>query len=386
MKEELAFQKALGKYLNAFWVGEEEEKEVLEVVRSKRLGADTGGNKVKTFESLVAQYQGVRYATAVTSGTAALHLSLVSLGVGRGDEVILPAISSMATTNVILYQNAVPVFADLDPRTINMNPDSLAERITKRTKVVIPVHMYGCPCDMKPIMEIARDHGLFVIEDSCLAQGAEYHGKKVGNIGDIGCFSFGSGKQLYTGQGGVTITDNDEIGRELAKRNHHYGVKRNGWLIGTSDILGYNYKMSELVGAVGIAQIKKLDMLNAKRIENAEYLTQNLKDVKGIKTPYVPPDTKHVFNEYLLTVDEEAVGMTRDDFCRAVFLEGGIFADLLFSVPMYLEPSLSWLDCKRCHVAEEILRKVMIVSPHPGLDKNDLDEIIGVLKKLTEQS
>ncbi len=394
------YLKALEKYLNAFGIGEEEEKEVLEVVRSKRLGADTGGNKTKTFEELVARYQGVDHAIAATSGTAALQLSMAALGVGPGDEVIVPAISSVATANAVVYQNAVPIFADLDPNTLNMEPDDLAKRTTKRTKAIIPVHMYGCPADIEPIMEIARKHDLFVIEDCCLAQGAEYSGRKVGTFGDIGCFSFGSGKQLYTGQGGMVTTDDEKIAEAVAKRNHHYGTPRDEWLIGQADVLGYNYKLPEIVSAIGIAQIRKLDTLNNKRIENAEYLTENLKTIEGIRLPYVPPNTKHVFNEYVIKVEEE-VGMARDDFCRALRAEG-IFADLLFTVPMYLEPSFQRkigygshcpFECLLydgsvnysvglCPTAEEVLRKVVAISPHPGLSKDDLDEIVSAIRSL----
>lgn len=315
--------------------------------------------------------------------------------------MIVPAISSIATANAVVYQNAVPTFIDLDPKTLNMNPDDLAERISKRTKVIIPVHMYGCPADIGPIIEIAKEHDLFVIEDCCLAQGAEYTGKKVGTYGDIGCFSFGSGKQLYTGQGGIVTTNNERIARIIAKRNHHYGTPRDGWLIGTADILGYNYKLPEVVSALGIAQIRKLDMLNDKRIENAKYLTAKLKNIEGIELPYIPPNTKHVFNEYVIKVKKEKIGMTRDSFCRALRAEG-IFADILFTVPMYLEPSFQRrigygshcpFECPLykgkvdysvglCPTAEEVLRRVVAISPHPGLSKVDLDEIVSTIRNL----
>ncbi len=401
--------RALTKYLNAFWFDEEEERQVLEVVRSKLIESKIGV-KVKEFERMVRDYFNVKYATATSSGTAALHLALAAIGVGPGDEVIVPAISSIATANAVLYQNAVPIFADIDPRTLNMDPNSLAERITPRTKAIIVVHMYGCPADMKPIMEIAEDHKLYVIEDACLAMGAEYEGKKVGTIGHIGVFSFGSGKQLCTGQGGVVIT-NDELGREVAKRNHHYGIPREGRMIGTADVLGFNYKMAEIVAALAIAQIKKLDKLNQKRIENATYLTKNLKDLdgEGVILPYVPPNVKHVFNQYIIQVEEEKLNITRDQFWKEL-ISRGILADPLFDTPMYLEPLYrnkvgyegtgcpfecplykakgGHVEYKEglCPVAEKVLRRVIAIFPHPGLEKEDLDLIISTIREIVERT
>ena len=405
---EKAYMHALNRYLNAFWFDEEEEREVLEVLRSKRLESKIGF-KVKELEELIARYHGVKYAVATSSGTAALHLALAALGIGPGDEVVVPAISSLATANAVLYQNAVPVFADLNPRTLNMDPNSLAERITPRVKAVIVVHMYGCPADMKPIMEIAADHKLYVIEDCCLSMGAEYYGRKVGTIGDIGVFSFGSGKQLCTGQGGAAIAKDPEIGGRLKKLNHHYGVPRNGRFIGTADVLGFNYKMSEIVAALGVAQLRKLDKLNSKRIENAKYITEKLRslDGKGIKLPYVPPGVKHVFNEYIIQVEEEKIGMSRDKFWQAL-IRKGIMADPLFDTPMYLEPlyrnkvgyggTRCPFECPLykakgghveyrqglCPVAEEVLKKVVAISPHPGLDREDLNNIVNTIRSLVE--
>lgn len=391
--------KAVEKYLNAFWIGEEEEKEVLEVIRSKRLGTKVG-NKTKMFKEAVARYQGAKYAVATSSESTALSISVAALA-GPGDEVIVPAISSLATTNCVLYNNAVPIFADLNPKTLNMDPSDLAKRITDRTKVIIAVHMYGCPADMNSIMEIAKKHDLTVIEDCAIAMGAERSGKKVGTFGDIACFSFGVGKQLYTGEGGIATTNNEKIAEAVAERNHHYGTHRGERMIGRADILGYNYKPTELASAVGIAQMKKLDALNDKRIENAGYLTEGLRDLEGIELPYVPPNAKHVFNEYVVNVDEEEIGMTRDDFWRALTAEG-IMADPLFDTPMYLEPAIKEkighgshcpFECPfyngrvdyregLCPNAEEVLKKVVAISPHPGLNKTDLDVIISVIKNL----
>jgi perosamine synthetase len=393
--------KAAEKYLNAFWIGAEEEKNVLEVIRSKRLGTKLG-NKTKMFEKEVARYQGVKYAIATTSESTALSLCMAAL-VGPGDEVIVPAISSLATANCILYNNAIPIFADIDPKTFNMDPNNLIKNITERTKAIISVHMYGCPADIDPIIKIAKKYDLFVIEDCALAMGAEYMGKKVGTFGNIACFSFGTGKQLYIGEGGMITTNDEKIANEVGERNHHYGTPRGERLIGKAEILGYNYKTTELSSAVGLAQMKKLDLLNSRRIKNAEYLTKGLKEIDGIELPYVPPNVKHVFNEYVIKVDEEKVGLTRDVFWKALIVEG-IMADPLFDTPMYLEPSFSEqighghghhcpfecplykgkLDYHKgiCPTAEDVLKKVVAISPHPGLTKTDLEEIISVIRNL----
>jgi perosamine synthetase len=393
--------KAAEKYLNAFWIGAEEEKNVLEVIRSKRLGTKLG-NKTKMFEKEVARYQGVKYAIATTSESTALSLCMAAL-VGPGDEVIVPAISSLATANCILYNNAIPIFADIDPKTFNMDPNNLVKNITERTKAIISVHMYGCPADIDPIIKIAKKYDLFVIEDCALAMGAEYMGKKVGTFGNIACFSFGTGKQLYIGEGGMITTNDEKIANEVGERNHHYGTPRGERLIGKAEILGYNYKPTELASAVGLAQMKKLDLLNSRRIKNAEYLTKGLKEIDGIELPYVPPNVKHVFNEYVIKVDEEKVGLTRDVFWKALIVEG-IMADPLFDTPMYLEPSFSEqighghghhcpfecplykgkLDYHKgiCPTAEDVLKKVVAISPHPGLTKTDLEEIISVIRNL----
>jgi len=243
-------------YLEAYDIGEEELKEVIEVIKSKRLWSSLG-SKVKQFEKAIAKYQGMKYAIATSSETTALSLTVAALGIGPGDEVAVPACSSLATPNAVVYQKAVPVFVDIDPRTFTMDPEDLERKITERTKAVIIVHMYGCPAEIDSLLVIARKHKLLVIEDCALAMGAEYKGKKVGTFGDVACFSFGTGKQITIGQGGAVVTNNEKIAKEISKRNHHYGVPRGAHVIGKADVLGYNYKMSEVSAAIGLAQLKK---------------------------------------------------------------------------------------------------------------------------------
>lgn len=392
---------AADKYLDAFWIGEEEEKQVLEVIRSKRLGTKIG-NKTKIFENKVAKYQDAKFAIATSSESTALSLCMAALA-GPGDEVLIPAISSLATANCIVYNNAIPIFVDINPKTLNMDPNDLSKKITDRTKAIIAVHIYGCPAEIDQIKNIAEENNIIVVEDCALAMGAEYSGKKVGTLGDIACFSFGAGKQLFTGEGGMITTNNEELAESISERNHHYGTQRNGRLIGTAEILGYNYKPTELTSAVGIAQMEKIDLLNQKRIDNSEYLSNGLANLDNIELPFVPDNVKHVFNEYMIKIDETKANLTRDELWKAL-VKKGFMADPLFDTPMYLEPSFRNkighghgthcpFNCPLyqgtvnyedglCPIAENVLKKVLTISPHPGLNKKDLDKIISTIRNL----
>jgi perosamine synthetase len=384
--------------LNAFDLGDEEIQAVSEVIRSKRL-ASSYGTKTKEFENAFGEYIGAKYVTATTAETTALTLSLSALGIGPGDEVIVPACSSLATPNSVVYQNAVPIFADIDERTLNMDVDDLKIKITDRTKAIIVVHMYGCPGEIFDVVEIAKEKGIPVIEDCALAMGAEYNNKKLGSIGDIGCFSCGTGKQLNLGQYGLAVTNNKDIGEAIAKRNHHYGIRRPGRTIGESDILGYNFKPTEIQSAMGLVQLKKLDRLNQKRIENAAYLTQLLQEIECVETPYAPPEGKHVYNQYIIKVKEEIIGMSRGSF-REALMERGIYSDPVFDTPMHLEKSYMNkvgfgkrcpFECPHyknkveykeglCPTSEKVLKQVLGLSVHSGLKKEDMDKIAEAIK------
>jgi len=392
-------------YLEAYDIGEEELEEVTKIIKSKKLWSSLG-DEVKLFEESIAKYQGMKYTLTTSSETTALSLSIAGLGIGPGDEVAVPACSSLATPNSVVYQNAVPIFVDINPRTFNISPEDLEKKLTERTKAVIVVHMYGCPAEIDSLLEIARRHNLFVIEDCALAMGAEYKGRKVGTFGDIACFSFGVGKQITVGEGGAVATNNERIAKEISKRNHHYGTSRDINLIGKSDVLGYNYKLGEVSAAIGLAQLKKIDMLNNKRIENSLYLTTRLKDAKGIITPYVFPEAKHVFNEYVITIKEEELGIIRDQLWLKL-LEKGVPCDPLFDVPMNLEPSYrnkvgyghhcpfecpiykekgGHIEYKEglCPTAEKILPKTLAISPSPGFKKEDLDIIVNNINSIVD--
>jgi dTDP-4-amino-4,6-dideoxygalactose transaminase len=271
-------------------LGKEEEKKVLKVLRTRWLST---GPVTERFEKAFSKYMGDGYAIAVSNGTAALHLALAGLGIREGDEVILPSLTFVATANAVLYVGAKPVFADIvGPDDLNISPQEIEKKITKKTKAILAMHYGGYPCDMKSIMGIARRHSLFVVEDAAHAPGAEYQGKKCGMIGDIGCFSFFSNKNLVTGEGGMVVTHSRELA-EGVRRMRSHGMTALSWdkfhgHLSSYDIerLGYNYRTTEIQSVLGLVQLKKLDRNNRKREELVEAYRKELQGVKGISIPF----------------------------------------------------------------------------------------------------
>ena len=289
---------------------DDDRRLVNEVLDSGILAGGTAP-QVSALEREWAQYAGAKHCLTTTSGTAALHMALAAVGVGPGDEVITSAFTFLASASCALHQNAIPVFADIDPRTYNIAPASLEAAITERTKAVIPVHIQGLPADMDAIMAIARRHNLSVIEDACQAHGAEYRGKKVGTIGDVGTFSLNNFKNLCGGEGGLFITDSEVylnkgmllrcFGDEIDEVSHRR--------VYNASILGYMYRNQELPAALCRAQLLHLDERNTARIANAQYLTRELARIPGVIPPYCPPECKHVYFMYNVRFDPKAAGV-----------------------------------------------------------------------------
>ncbi len=283
-------------------VGEEEIEAVVNVMRS---GMIAEGPRVKEFEDEFKAYIGTEHAVAVNSGTAALHVALLAKGIGPGDEVITTPFTFIASSNSILFTGAKPVFADIEPETFNIDPEDIKNKLTPRTKAIIPVDLYGHPAEMKAIMDIAADRGLAVIEDACQAHGAIYHGKKVGSF-DTGCFSFYPTKNMTTGEGGI-ITCNDAKLAEKARMIKSHGSK----VRYHHEMLGYNLRMTDMGAAIGLVQLKKVDGYNEKRNRNAGLLSEKLKGIKGLVTPSVKDGCKHVFHQYTIRITED-FGMSRE--------------------------------------------------------------------------
>ncbi len=345
-------------------LGEEEKNAVMEVLESGML---VQGPRVEEFEKKFARYIGTEHAIATSSGTTALYLALLALGVGPGDEVITTPFSFIATANAILFCGAKPVFVDIDSKTFNINPDRIEEKITGRTKAIIPVHLYGHPSDMDPIIEIARKHRLKILEDSAQAHGAEYNGQKVGSIGDCAAFSFYATKNMITGEGGMVTTNDEKIAEKIRKLRNHGQSKTY-----EHETLGYNLRMTDIQAAIGLVQLKKLDALNEIRIKNAEYLTKNLKGI--VQTPHVSSHAKHVFHQYTIKTEN------RDELLKKLN-DAGIGARVYYPKPIHKQPLYQKMGYNDfLPVAEEASKKVLSLPIHPALKKEDLNLIVDTIK------
>lgn len=360
--------------INKPLIGEEEVRAIREVIDSGILTSASvdGGPKVREFESRFASFVGSRYAVAVSNGTAALHLALLAAGVGPGDEVIVPPFTFVATATVVLLVGAKPVFADIDPETYNIDPENIRKLISPRTKAIIPVHLYGLPADMDPIMEIANDHNIVVIEDAAQAHGASYKGRMIGSIGHMGCFSFYATKNMTTGEGGMITTSNKEYWERLRMLRTHGQVK--GY---DPHILGYNYRMPEIEAAIGLVQLSKLSRFLEIRRRNAMILNELLGDVEGVRIPYEPSGSRHSWYLYTVSVDKNR------DLLREKLNAVGIGASVYYEVPVHLTPLFRGMGFSEGMYpsAESVARKVLSLPVHPGLSENDMVFIYESVKK-----
>lgn len=356
-------------------IGKEEIEAVKKVLESGILtnASPAGGPMVKAFEEAFANYIGVRYAIAVNSGTAALYAALLALNIKPGDEIIVPAFTFVATANAVLQVGAKPVFVDIDPKTYTMDPDDLRKRITDKTKAIIPVHLYGLPADMDPIMEIAEEYSIFIIEDAAQAHGSEYKGSKTGSLGHLGCFSFYPSKVITTGEGGMITTNNDELAKRLKMIRTHGQVK--GY---DSVILGANLRMPEMEAAIGLVQLKKLEKFLALRRRNALTLTELLAELETLQLPTEPPDRKH--NWYLYTI---SVNPTVRDKILNYLRSVGIGATVYYPTPIHKIPlyaSLGYSSLKLPH-CEKATKSVMSLPVHPQVGEKEIEFIAKALKK-----
>lgn len=351
-------------------IEKEEEQAVLNVLKS---GVIAQGPKVEEFEKNFADYCNTKYAVAVNSGTAALHLALMAMDIKEGDEVITTPFSFIASANCILYVKAKPIFADIDEKTFNISPKSIIEKITNKTKAIIPVHLYGQPCDMKSIMEIAEEYHLMILEDACQAHGADFNNKKVGSFGDASAFSFYPTKNMTTSEGGMITTNNKEIAEKAKIFRNHGQIKRY-----EHEFLGYNLRMTDISAAIGIEQLKKLDKFNQKRIENAKYLSGKLENIKGIEVPYVQSNVKHVFHQYTVKIENGK----RDEINKRLN-EAGIGTGIHYPIPINDQPFYKKMnyDHNETPVAKETAKKVLSLPIHPSVTRENLDYIVEKLEE-----
>jgi perosamine synthetase len=356
--------------------GDEEIRAVTRVLRSGRLTA-LSNPVVGELERRFAEYCGAKYAVAVNSGTAALHVALAALGVGPGDEAIVPPYTFIATASAVLQQNAVPIFADIDPETLNLDPTDFEKKITPRTKAVIPVHLFGLPADMDAINRIARRHGIAVVEDACQSHGAIYKGEKTGTLGKIACFSFQESKNMMSGEGGMIVT-NDKTLHKTCHIIKHIGMKGR-YEYAT---LGYNYRLPATAAAIGIEQLKKLDGFNTHRRMMADYYRENLAGLplKMIDEPAGLKSANHLFPILLPAGSERG---TRE-ILKALTAEN-VLAWWVYPMPLYKVKFLRELDAypkscpfgcelrgdsysyagKKCPAAEDVTMRTLVLPTAP---------------------
>ncbi len=359
-------------------IGSEEEAAVLRVLASGQLAQ---GEEVAAFERSFAEMCGAREAIAVSSGTAALHLALLAHGVGPGDEVITTAFSFAATANVILLVGATPVFVDIERDTYNIDPTLVEAAITPRTKVIMPVHLYGNPSDMQRLEEIAAAHGLDIIEDAAQAHGAKIGDRTIGGFGTA-CFSFYATKNMMTGEGGM-LTTNDPAIAEKVRLLRNHGQQSRYYHTG----IGYNYRMMNLQAAIGLVQLKRLDQFNEQRIANARFLTEHLKE--AVQTPVARPGYRHVYHQYTIRVPEE-----RERWAARLH-EQGVGTGVHYPLPIYQQPfyrdsterfrislpgdaanALSDTSDLRLPETEMAAKQVLSLPVHPALSEDDLATIV----------
>ncbi len=371
------------------WITRVDRKAVYDSLKSRWL---TGGPQAKKLEEMFAQYVGVKYAVAVNSCTAALHLSMRVLNVKAGDEVIVPDLTFAATANAPLFCGAQPVFADVDEKTFCISPDDVMERITQKTKAIIPMHYGGQPCNMKEILEIAEDHKLFVVEDCAHSLGATYAGQQTGTFGATGCFSFYPTKIITTLEGGMVTTDDERIDKRLRVLREH-GMDRNAleressshWSYDVVD-LGYNYRLPEALAALGIAQMKRIDQGIKRRIRAASCYTKLLsKRSIGVITPYSAENRSHIFHLYTIRIKKNLRGMSRNEVFNRLRASG--IQSSVHYTPLHLMSFYSQFLSQRSRrfpVAEKVFEEILSLPLYPTLSYRDVKRVTSEIEALLD--
>lgn len=361
-------------------ITKEDKKKVIAALGSRWL---TGGPRAKEFEELFAQYVGTKYAVAVNSCTAALHLALRALGIGSSDEVIVPTLTFAATANAPLFCGARPIFADIDEITFNISPEDVAKHITKRTKAIIVVHYAGQPCNMNEITQLADKFGIYVIEDCAHSLGATYSGRQTGGLGTAGCFSFYPTKNITTMEGGMVTTNDKKLADRITILRSH-GMTREAWERSRSskwyyDVvdLGYNYRLNEVQVALGISQLSRVDLMSQQRARKAKYYTTKLGKIKGIIPPQQAENRTHAFHIYAVRVIQKEFGVSRDALF-AQLSKRGIGLSVHYTPLHLLTYYRETLGCKPGDypVAEKVYNELLSLPIFPKLRRKQIDYVI----------
>ena len=378
--------------------GKEEEDAVLRVLRNN---APTSGDECIAFEKMYAEYSGAKYARVCSNGTTALFLSMIGIGIKPGDKVITSPVTWIATAAAPATLGAEVDFVDIDPVTYNIDPNQLEDKLTPNTKAVLPVHLYGQACEMDEIMALSLKHNFAVVEDAAHAIGAEYKGKKVGTIGATGCFSFHEQKNISTlGEGGIVLTNDKEIFERISLYRSHctrvhgnstkyckldeekFPVGKKFWWQDFDDC-GYNFRMTDIQAAVGIEQLKKVDMLNQRRIDNAAFMTESLKEVPGLTLPTVRPYNKHVFHLYPVMIDPKEFGMIKEDFIYDLLHKYGIKVGFHY-IPLHYSTAFKNRGFKKGQFpnAEKLGEQLITLPINPRQTPEALEYLVKSIKDL----
>lgn len=335
------------------------------------------GPEIEKFERKISEYIGTKYAVSFNSGTSALHAALLAYNIKQGDEVIVPSFTFIATANAPLFVGAKPVFADIEEKTFGLDPKDVKEKITKKTKAIIPIHYGGCPCLIKELKEIAEDYNLTLIGDAAESFGAKIGKKIVGTFGDSTLLSFCANKIITTGEGGCIVTDSKDIYEKLKLIRSHGRLETQNYFSSTEYMdyvaLGYNFRMSNITAALGIAQIKKIDEITKIRREKAEYMTKKLSGIKEIITPKPPRDYSHVYQMYTIRIKKRK--KIRDSLMKYL-TQKGIMTKIYFE-PVHLTHFYRKKLGYKCKlpVTEKLSKQVLTLPMYPALTKNEINYI-----------
>jgi perosamine synthetase len=350
-------------------IGKDELQAVMEAMKS---GWVTQGERVEEFEESFAEYCGVKYGVAACNGTAALHTALAAIDLKRGDEVVTTPLSCVATTNPIIYLGAKPIFVDVDPATLNLNPALVGKKISSKTKAILPVHVFGHPVDLDPLVEVAEKGGLYVIEDAAQAHGARYKGKRVGSSGHISCFSFYADKLITTVEGGMALTSDEELAEKMRSLRSFGMSKREKF---HHPILGYNYKMADINAAIGLVQLRKLDEYIEKRRANIDYLKRRVND-SNLK---LPVELNYAFNVYY--VCHILAEQRKEKIVEHLEREGIETRPLLSFIPEQPPYRRYRYNPNELQVARDSHQKGFYISNSPLLTLKALDFIVSTLRE-----
>ena len=354
-------------------IGNEEVASVKAAVESGWVSSI--GEYIHLFEEGFAAYCGTKYGIATSSGTAALHLALVALGISAGDEVLIPSLTFIATANTVTFTGAIPICVDSHPEYWCFDPERIKSKISARTKAIIPVHLYGHPCNMEPIMEVARAHHLFVIEDAAEAHGAEYHGKRVGSFGEISCFSFFGNKIITTGEGGMCLTNDEGLARKMRiLRDHGTTLGKPYW----HDVVGFNYRMTNLQAALGVAQLGKIGQFIEMKRRVAKWYKDSLGELSSREVVQLPPEmpwARSVYWMYSILLND-GFGLSRDELIGKL-KEKGIETRPFF-YPVHFMPM--YQTTEKFPVAEELSRRGISLPSSVNLTAEQVKYITEIIR------